>query len=697
MESDCDKDVRLDDKMKQGEFSVCKQRLINLGLPAEHAEIACSVLLIKKDEDDVETDDFLLLFTDEEDGKPSKECIVRKIKIFAHEHPEWEHDKVVAAAHGYCRKHQQDAGEPVSIVGIVGGRLLQGRISPVTSVPLRQLTNIINIIKNTKGLKVGHAGIMPFLASLPMKNLNRLQTKLEKLTTAEQKNLTAEELTRRKAYARQMKKDSVWMNDQIVIEKANTGLNNIIKAPIILAREMTQEYVFRKNDGSIVKEMHFKPYNELKMAIQDLEELPMLIEHHDSWEDDQIIGYVKDFVADDELRAVRGTGYFLESKCPTVLLDMLRSFEMVGVSIGFMASLGESGVFEGIMYDHAQKEIILEHLAICLESVPRCPLGKCGVNILDGKEYVYFIQGAEDSIKIGRSNDPDRRLMELQTASPIELKFIKVIEGDEKLESEIHTRFGKSNIRGEWFKPSKRLLEFIDNLESPKYPEFTIITKDNYYYNINELIFDAQEETSIGINSESEIKSDNMEDSFADPKSGKISGDEPKDLETMLERLRKYMHGESDLLKRNFAIQKVKEILRMTDEGEEEDSAQKGEDMDQKEFEDAIAAKDRKISELSAILKEMLISEIKQFADAKQVEKLKLDEKCVPELKIIRDTILTYDLPKSEPETIPEVSPEEHKQEVAEKVKGSQYKDKIQELNAEVQKEFDLTGIEFVE
>ena len=100
---------KIEDKMKIGSHSVCKRRLMNAGFSETQAEMACAALLnIKKDqtEETKNRDDFNLLFVD---SKPSKECISRKIKIFAHEHPEWKHDKVVAAAHGYCRKKKKES------------------------------------------------------------------------------------------------------------------------------------------------------------------------------------------------------------------------------------------------------------------------------------------------------------------------------------------------------------------------------------------------------------------------------------------------------------------------------------------------------------------------------------------------------------------------------------------------------------
>jgi hypothetical protein len=450
-----------------------------------------------------------------------------------------------------------------------------------------------------------------------MKNLNLLQTKLEKLVTAEETNLTAEELEKRAQYARMMKKeDSYWVNDEITFGKPNAGLKNIIKAPIILAREMTQEYKFYERDGSERTETHLKPYSELQAAAKRLNmDLPMLIEHHETWEDEQIIGYVKDVVADDKLRAIRGMGYFYESKCPPELLDALKKGEMVGVSIGFLANLGDGGVFEDRVYEHTQMDIQLEHLAICLEGLPRCPLGVCGVNIKK-----------QDSTQ-------------------------------------------KKNI--------------------------TVINKENYYISINNTL--DLEEKRIGKNSKTLEKVIDMEDEFADPKSGKISGDEPKDLETMLTRVRKFLAGVNELEKKNFAIKKINEIIHMTDKGKEESTVKGDNIMEKQEYETAIAAKDTEIAELTEIVREALIAEIKQFTDSKAQEKLKLDDQCVTKLKIIRDTVVSIvDISeKEEPEVIPVVSKETLKDEVSAKVTVKKYD--VKELNAKINEEFDTDSIEWLD
>ena len=76
---------------------------------------------------------------------------------------------------------------------------------------------------------------------------------------------------------------------------------------------------------------------------------------------------------------------------------------------------------------------------------------------------VYFIQINDNGpIKIGRATNIKARLRYLQDATPKQLNLIHVIKhGGNKLEKELHHRFRKFNIKGEWFKPSKLILNYI--------------------------------------------------------------------------------------------------------------------------------------------------------------------------------------------------------------------------------------------
>ena len=602
MENDKGVDIRsLEDIIKRQENSACKRRLRQMGYSENESEVACAVLLRKKDEIEKTNEpdnDFQLLFFD-------SDCISKKISIFHKEHPDWSHDKCVAAAHGYCKKDsRQDSVIPM--MGMIGGAGQSGSVGRMSNVSLRKVSSLIKILKTKKGKKVGHMGIPPFLVHFAPKTLHRLQTKLEKVFTAEQKFLTAEQRAQRAQYATTMKKqdaieiadiigeenmtyfnfDDAYFNDEIIIDNINNGLNNILKAPVILAKELVQQYIFRNEDGSTRSENHFKPYDELAKAINGLETLPMIIEHQESWEEEGEVGYIKQFVADDKLRAIRGTAYFYENRLPQVLIDAIKSGLPIAVSIGFMAELGGSGMWEGLLYEHTQENIILEHLAICLDSMPRCSIDHCGVNL-----------------------------------------------GDKN-----------------------------DTVEEPK---FTIINKGNYYYNINNLI-DVEETRIKKQNTDKKIKSDNMtEDSFPDPKSGEIAGDEPHYFEVMLKRMRKYIHGESEFIDPDFAKKKIQEIIHhLTDEEEETETLQGEDNMEQKEYEDAITKKDTEIETLKEIVKDSLIKEIRSFTDAKKFEELKTDTKCVRDLRTIRDAVIVLQPIEKEPDVLPIESKEEIKKEM---------------------------------
>jgi hypothetical protein len=81
---------------------------------------------------------------------------------------------------------------------------------------------------------------------------------------------------------------------------------------------------------------------------------------------------------------------------------------------------------------------------------------------------IYFIENTETKhIKIGFSTDVRRRLIDLQISSPHELKILTICEGDDKLEKELHKRFGEHHFRGEWFLPNKELKEYIKS-----FPEY---------------------------------------------------------------------------------------------------------------------------------------------------------------------------------------------------------------------------------
>ena len=81
--------------------------------------------------------------------------------------------------------------------------------------------------------------------------------------------------------------------------------------------------------------------------------------------------------------------------------------------------------------------------------------------------FVYFIQAGEGGpIKIGYSSDPRVRAGDLQTAHHEQLRLLCTTPGDMALEAKLHKRFKRSRIRGEWFRPSWFLRQYIEALRA---------------------------------------------------------------------------------------------------------------------------------------------------------------------------------------------------------------------------------------
>lgn len=78
---------------------------------------------------------------------------------------------------------------------------------------------------------------------------------------------------------------------------------------------------------------------------------------------------------------------------------------------------------------------------------------------------VYFIkQAGTGHIKIGTSNEPARRLKELQTASSEPLELLGVIDGGQDTEKALHRKFSSFKKSGEWYKSSPGLLRHLKEI-----------------------------------------------------------------------------------------------------------------------------------------------------------------------------------------------------------------------------------------
>lgn len=75
--------------------------------------------------------------------------------------------------------------------------------------------------------------------------------------------------------------------------------------------------------------------------------------------------------------------------------------------------------------------------------------------------FTYFVQATDGGpIKIGRTNDVEKRLRSLQANCPAKLRWLGWMSGS--MERHLHERFAAHRLHGEWFAPAEGLIEFIE-------------------------------------------------------------------------------------------------------------------------------------------------------------------------------------------------------------------------------------------
>ena len=75
---------------------------------------------------------------------------------------------------------------------------------------------------------------------------------------------------------------------------------------------------------------------------------------------------------------------------------------------------------------------------------------------------IYFIQqGIDGPIKIGTTDNVNKRLLSLQTGSPHKLRLIGTMDGDEEKEKQLHNFFSAYRLSGEWFSPDRTMFDYI--------------------------------------------------------------------------------------------------------------------------------------------------------------------------------------------------------------------------------------------
>jgi len=75
---------------------------------------------------------------------------------------------------------------------------------------------------------------------------------------------------------------------------------------------------------------------------------------------------------------------------------------------------------------------------------------------------IYFIAQNNSMVKIGYSQNINKRIKSLKTASPFPLLLLGYMEGNKKFEKEIQDKFRKYHMMLEWFKVCDEILDFVN-------------------------------------------------------------------------------------------------------------------------------------------------------------------------------------------------------------------------------------------
>jgi hypothetical protein len=78
--------------------------------------------------------------------------------------------------------------------------------------------------------------------------------------------------------------------------------------------------------------------------------------------------------------------------------------------------------------------------------------------------FIYFAKSGR-YVKIGISKNPQNRMKELQIGNPNKIELLHFFKGETFSEKFLHKRFRKYHCRGEWFKFSKEIELYLENVK----------------------------------------------------------------------------------------------------------------------------------------------------------------------------------------------------------------------------------------
>jgi len=78
------------------------------------------------------------------------------------------------------------------------------------------------------------------------------------------------------------------------------------------------------------------------------------------------------------------------------------------------------------------------------------------------RQYGVYVVGYGEYVKIGISRDVVARVAALQVGAPEEIRIIAVLDGWEAEERALHIRFEQYRLKGEWFRKTGDLADWIE-------------------------------------------------------------------------------------------------------------------------------------------------------------------------------------------------------------------------------------------
>jgi len=84
---------------------------------------------------------------------------------------------------------------------------------------------------------------------------------------------------------------------------------------------------------------------------------------------------------------------------------------------------------------------------------------------------IYFIKTEFGHVKIGWSNNVERRLKEIAVSNPYKFTIIKCLDWERDQEYWIHLKFSRFKFRNkrEWYNLTKEIEEFLENPQKIKF------------------------------------------------------------------------------------------------------------------------------------------------------------------------------------------------------------------------------------